>query len=345
MPLPPLPLDPAGRLFFSATFLEMPCDQERAYYFLNQRVGAKTIALDFGSMLHLGLEMWYRQKEFNTPASEVLAKISRVLEVGFAKIELPDGDGRTLNRAQEILEHYVAKYENEQEKPLLFDQPFPCKQCQEAPTEPCEWCNNTRQTRLMSETSFAKHLFTYSAPDQEISIFFRGFIDLIVQTPEGLFTLDFKSGSQVAKSFWNALRLSSQQKGYVWVAQHLLGTAFGGYIIRALRTTDVPQYVRDGMLSRKGTSKTSEKWWDETLQEQKFYLFPDMLAEWEKNAKMVITNFLNSYFAGEFVRNFSCCERKNHTCAYAEVCSTFPIEAREMVLQSGLFKQKEKPKK
>ena len=140
-------------------------------------------------------------------------------------------------------------------------------------------------------------------------------------------------------SFFDGKRMSSQPKGYCWAFQHLTGKPVHGYIISAIRSKEIPQYVLNGKTFGKGDkAKTPEQWWNESLQREKFILKETDLAEWEVNTITLIEELLWHYRRGYMpmrIGNEHACVNYGK-CAYYDVCSLHP-EDRLRLLSSGQY--------
>lgn len=224
---------------------------------------------------------------------------------------------------------------------------------------PCLWCNGTGLTSVMSEIPFAVKLFDYEdytsiehrynasgdllleSHPTVIPIYYHGFIDLLISRNGLLYVMDFKSTSQLGQSYWDDKKAIAQPKGYAWALEQLLGVKVHGYLIRAIRTVPPPKYVAEGRPNTKGEFKKISDWWDESLSQQSFELGPGELDEWKDNAIAQVKQFFYHHSQGLFPQNKSVCVGKYGKCQYYEVCSTFPVADREILLNSSLFKDKE----
>ena len=234
------------------------------------------------------------------------------------------------------------------------------------PSNHCLWCNGTGDTSVMSEIPFAVKLFDFIIPDWQankypviyrqathdwinvfgkqgkaIPIYYHGFIDLLISRNGLLYVMDFKSTSQLGQSYWDDKKAIAQPKGYSWALEQLLGVKVHGYLIRAIRTVPPPKYVAEGRPNTKGEFKKISDWWDESLSQQSFELSPGELDEWRDNAIAQVKQFFYHHSQGLFPQNKSVCVGKYGKCQYYEVCSTFPVADREILLNSSLFKDKE----
>ena len=313
--------------------------------------------MNFGSHMHSAFELWARQQEFGTSEAEIEEKVARLLEEEFRKEPTEDGDFRTLNWALEIYRQHSKRFGQTEYKLMRYKEPQPCKYCEGRGyntsevdgieiVNNCLWCNETGRSSIMAEVPFALPLFTYTSKSntalKPIPVFYHGFVDLPVVIGEQTFILDYKTASRLGSGFFEDKKMSAQQKGYCWAFENLTGIKVAGFLVRALRTIEPPIYVVKGEASKKGEFKKIEDWWDESIQEERFYLGQGELEEWRLNTISLVEQFM-----GHYERDFmpqtglwGQCVGKYGKCAYFDACSTFPASDRSLILNSGLYKQK-----
>lgn len=362
--LPPLPLID-GAFFVSSSFLEevQRCSRASQFYKLDARVLDKPAsALNFGKHLHSALEMHYRLTEFNLSQEETTQRVETLLAQAFTESPNVTDDHRTLNWATELYKRYAEKYQFENFDLLQYKEPQPCKYCltikQDNPGKPCPWCNGTGQSKVMSEVSFAFKLFDYEPDTEEeksvlfaktglfsIPIYYHGYLDLPVSVSGQIFILDFKTAFQLGNSFFEDKKMKAQQKGYCYGLQETTSLNPAGFIIRAIRSTAPPLWLTKGeeTSNRPRNGKEPKKlsdWWNDALQEERFYLGDGELEEWKLNSIALVEEFFWHYQRGYFPKKDSTCAAP-FRCQYFDVCSTFPASDRDFILKSGLFKDKE----
>ena len=354
----PIPLS-NGAMFVSSSFLDtLICPRASQYYKINARVGDRgSTAMIFGQHLHSALSLYYRLQEYNLPHDTIMSRVSTLLEMEFASHPTDQDDWRNLNWAMEIFQQLVQKYRDEEFQVVRYKEARPCTKCVgmgkaediSHPDNPvqaethCLWCNGTGLTSVMSEIPFAVKLFDHLDYEKQrsIPIYYHGFIDLLISRNGLLYVMDFKSTSQLGQSYWDDKKAIAQPKGYSWALEQLLGVKVHGYLIRAIRTVPPPKYVAEGRPNTKGEFKKISDWWDESLSQQSFELGPGELDEWKDNAIAQVKQFFYHHSQGLFPQNKSVCVGKYGKCQYYEVCSTFPVADREILLNSSLFKDKE----
>lgn len=363
----PLPLI-NGALFVSSSFLDtLVCPRMSQYYKIDAKVANKNSnAVIFGQHIHTALSLHYRLQEYNLSKEDVLNRVRLVLEQEFTSTPVDEEDWRNLNWALETYQQLTKKFEFEEFDLMRYKEPKSCKKCHgqgvaDAITHPdnptdnkvaCLWCNGTGLTSVMSEIPFVVKLFDYEAPegmfigpDVEapviIPVYYHGFIDLLVSQRGLLKVMDFKSTSQLGRSYWDDKKAIAQPKGYCFAVEQLLNHKTHGYIIRAIRTIPPPKYVTDGTASKKGEFRKISDWWDESLSEESFDLGEGETEEWRLNAIKQVEGFLHNYERGFFPQQKTICVGKYGRCQYYDLCSTFPIADREIILNSTMFKSKQ----
>ena len=345
-----------GAMFVSSSFLDtLVCPRASQYYKINARVGDRgSTAMIFGQHLHSALSLYYRLQEYNLEHDTIMSRVSTLLEMEFASHPTDQDDWRNLNWAMETFQQLVQKYRDEEFQVVRYKESRPCTKCNGSPSAynnngfaVCLWCNGTGLTSVMSEIPFAVKLFDYEEVWNDghtkgyIPIYYHGFIDLLISRNGLLYVMDFKSTSQLGQSYWDDKKAIAQPKGYSWALEQLLGVKVHGYLIRAIRTVPPPKYVAEGRPNTKGEFKKISDWWDESLSQQSFELGPGELDEWKDNAIAQVKQFFYHHSQGMFPQNKSVCVAKYGKCQYYEVCHTFPIADREILLNSTMFKDKE----
>lgn len=167
-----------------------------------------------------------------------------------------------------------------------------------------------------------------------VPVIYTGRIDLPISIDGQIFVNDFKTTSMLGDMFWNEMRMTAQQRGYVWAFQELTGKPVAGYMITALRTKEPPQYVTNGT-SRGGKSQSPEQWWNESFDRQRFLLDPVHITEWKHNTIDLVEEFFWHYGRGHLPQKTKWCNSYGK-CPYFDVCLLHPND-RPAFLQSGLF--------
>lgn len=355
----PLPLE-NGALFISASFLERleTCPRSAQYYKLDNRISiGNASGLNFGKILHSALELYNIRQGEGDSQDVIDQKVLSLLEKEFSTHPPEDSDHRNLNWAVEIYQNYVKQFEFDQYQLLKYEEPILCPDCQgqEEKQGVCLSCNHTGKRSVMAEVPFAVKLFDYSPSNDDsralfaaqtglfsIPIYYHGYIDLPVKLQDQIFVLDYKTTSVLGASFWDDKKMSAQQKGYCWAMQESTGMDVAGYVVRAIRTSKIPDSTRNGTPNKRtGEVASISKWWSKSFPEEKFYLGTNELQEWKENAIALVEEFLWHYSRGYFPKKTQWCSGRFGRCQYFEVCSVFPPEDRPLILNSGLFKSKD----
>lgn len=357
MNLPPLPLV-EGAFIIDNSGLELlqTCARAHEYNRLRKRIlAAGKPALDFGSAIHLALEWRYRNCKNDSPGVFDEDEQADVLSTFFAEHPMPEDDFRNLNYAMELIKRYNIKYAIEPFNLMEYAEPIACGHCEgkgwsqphlnttsseldKEATIPCPFCQGTGENSVMVELPFLLPLFTYEVNGfPPIPILYSGRIDLPVTWDEQLIIIDHKTTSMIGGNYFEEAKLSAQQQGYAWAFEQLTGQKVGGYCINALRSKDVPQYVRNGK-SYNGT--TAAQWWEESLQRDITYLRPNQLEEWKHNTIELIHRFFWHYIRGYFPMETKWCFGKFGKCPYFETC-ILPPESRETMLMSDRYTNNE----
>lgn len=358
--LPPLPLIDGALFVDNSGWIESmsTCNRLAQYKNLNKRIGAgEKPALNFGSAIHLGLEYRYAKYK-NGPVDDAYYNdMAAILTDFYNEHPVPLDDWRGLNWTMTLLRKYNEKNITEGWNLLAYDTPIDCPQCggeTAVSSSKCLWCQGTGKREAMVELAFGLPLFTWKGElwfDEaaatggpykkhlEIPIIYTGRIDLPISIDGQIFVMDHKTTGMLGSSFFDAKRLSSQQRGYCWAFQELAKKPVAGYVINAIRTKEPPQYVTAGG-ERKSTSKTTnpQTWWEESFQREKFLLQPGQLDEWKQNVISLIEEFLWHYSRGYMPMRTG----NEHACVNYGKCQFFDVcrlhsDDRGMMLASGLF--------
>lgn len=333
--LPPIPLT-NGVFFIDNSTIELfnTCPRAVQYSKLNSRVTASnSAALTFGSAVHLALEYRYVTCA-NQPVDGFYNQdVAKLLASYYELNPVPVEDFRNLNWALETTKRYNDKYSLEEFSMMEFNEPHACKYCIHDGNE-CIWCKGSREQRLMVELPFAIRL----GEVQGTEIYYSGRIDLPVMIDGKLYVLDHKTTSVLGPTFFDDKKMSAQQKGYAWAMEQLTGHKVHGYIVNAIRAKEPPQYVTQGKESKYSGKKMSpETWWSEGLQRERFLLNEGELDEWKDNLLAQVEEFFWHYSRGFFPKKTAWCVGKYGRCQYFEVCSLYPPQDREVLLNSGIF--------
>ena len=322
----------------------MTCPRALRYKQLDRRIPiAESAALNFGSAIHLALEYRYRHYESSPVDVFYQDGLTPILSQHFDEHPTPMDDWRTINWCMELVNKYNDRYGQEEFSLLRYKEPKACPQCQGngwrwkegTASLPCYWCHGLGKTEVMVELPFALSLFETTHAGKKIHIMYTGKIDLPNVKEGGIWVDDHKSASQLGPSFFERMKMSSQQKGYAWAFEQLTGEKVVGFEINAIRSKEPPQYVINGTENKRGKSQSPEMWWKETFQREKYRLRPDDLVEWKGNVINILEEFLWNYARGVAPMKTMWCNQFGR-CPYYDVCS-MEQQDRGVYLASGLF--------
>jgi len=340
---PPLPLIDGCMFMDNSSWLTPMsiCHRLLEYSQLHRRVGkGEKVGANFGSAFHLAMEHRYRNYGSKEVDQLYYQSTQTMLTQFFADHPVPENDWRGLNWAMEVIRQYNDRYPNE-EFNLLTDKDG--KPMVEVPfvAKIMDWSGELPK----QPGPILQQLIGYTDPNiarYTIPIYYCGRVDLPIFYDGKIFILDFKTTSMMSTAFFDAKRMSSQQKGYCWGFKQATGTTPEGYIVRAIRTKEPPQYVLNGEMSRRGTKQSPEQWWSESFQEERYYLNDDALDEWQQNTIEKIEEFFYHYQRGylPMTTQEENCTRFNGKCQFYEVCR-LQTKDREQMLKSNMFTENE----
>ena len=173
----------------------------------------------------------------------------------------------------------------------------------ELPTEQAVWIKKTYEqyARYYWPTETWKTLFVEKSffqtlyEDDNLKITYHGKIDLVVQSPEGIYLVDHKTTSRKL----HAYSLSNQFLGYSW-------------------STGVSYFYLNEIGLQQSASYTPERKFKRHILS---YNKP-LLNEWARNAVFAVKQFLAYQITGFFPRNFSSCKSMYGPCIFTSICES-----------------------
>lgn len=337
-PLPPLPLISNHLFIDNSGWMESmsTCPRALQYKSLNLRImNGEKPSLNFGSAIHLALEYRYANYAAKIVDETYYNNLATLLTEFFTLHPTPDGDWRTLNWAMAMIRKYNDRYPVEDFRLMEYEEAVRCAHCQGLwNLDKCIFCSSTGLRTTMVELPFAIPLYTH----KEITVVYTGKIDLPILTSDGIFILDHKTTSMMGSQFFDEMKMSAQQKGYVWAFEQLTGQKVRGYYINAIRTKEVPQYVLKGKDFKASSGKVSntETWWSENFQREKFLVDDATTSLWRNNTIDLCEEFFFNYERGVMPQKTAWCVGKYGKCGYFNVCS-LANEDRLTFLNSGEY--------
>jgi hypothetical protein len=285
-----LSLDPIlrnGALFIDASTLEgrfMTCPREYFYYGVRKRERSEgKEGLMFGSFMHDHLlTPHYR----GTPPD-----IEEALRTHFPNA-LSD-DYRNGGYAKEVWNTYTKSYPNE---------PFTVLRDAEG--------------ALCVEKSFAVPICNVNG----IPVIWCGRMDLIVQWPdEPPSPLDHKTSAMGGETVWEQYSNSTQQTGYVWALQQLLGVKCESYCINLILTR---------RLTKTGAGVECVR--------QRFTVQQPIIDSFPEHVAGIVDHMFRCFEKEHFPMHTAQCTRKYGRCEFLPVCKLAP-DQRESILSTGLY--------
>ena len=242
----------------------------------NWRPTEKAEALEKGDLMHRMLKHYYLQRKAGR--TDMHAVIDEAVNVGRAATIEMDLSDSTVDENIKQFRAYAVYYNQDGWKPLEVEQ------------------------------SFSKVLYRREdSPELDgLQILYEGVIDLIAETPHGIFVIDHKTASRRS----SPARLSNQFMGYAW--------ATGSWNI---------------IINRIGFQKTLSE--QERFQRIFHSYNQQLIDEWVEQT-VYWTNMLVGYIDNNyFPPNFTSCD-KYSGCIFQEVCEAIP-DVRDFKLQTKFY--------
>jgi len=273
------------------------CARKVNYEFLqNWRPTEKAEALEKGDLMHRMLAHYYRARmENRTDTANVIQESAEIALKASVDMELSQS---TVEENIMQFKSYALFYSNDGWRPLEVERPF--SKVLYRKDDEVIW--RVGDTIATEGTPGA----TGTVVREGLQILYEGVIDLIADTPHGIFVVDHKTASRRS----TPSKLSNQFMGYSW--------ATGSY---------------NFVVNRIGFQKTLKE--SERFQRPFLSYNSQILKEWAENA-IYWTRALVGYIdTGFFPPNFTSCD-KYSGCIFQKVCEAIP-EVREFKLQTNFY--------
>lgn len=262
----------------------------------NWRPTEKAEALEKGDLMHRMLAHYYRAKlEGRTDINVAIEEAVELAHVASINMDLNES---TIDENIMQFKAYCLYYQNDGWKPLEVERPF-SKVLYRREDEVVWRVGDvvaTEQTPNAVKTVLSEGL----------QILYEGVIDLIADTPHGIFVTDHKTASRRS----TPSKLSNQFMGYCWATESF-----------------------NFIVNRIGFQKTLAA--SERFQRPFLSYNKQILDEWAQNA-IYWTKMLVHYIdTGFFPPNFTSCD-KYSGCIFQKVCESIP-EVREFKLVSNFY--------
>jgi len=301
------------------------CAKSAEYKLVDAREAPPKAALTYGSAVHEGLEVYYRDKTLGIKSdTEMRQDMFAAAQVPFEKQPVPLDEWRTSDRAIDTLQRYMKHYEHEdivvqtRDNVPLVEMPFslPLTVLEYAPTQ-----LNWKFSELVDPSTYPDELADKPVEVNRINVYWTGKIDLVL-TLDGRDTWisDHKTTSMLGGTYWADFELSNQTIGYNWAGWKIIGELPRGLLLNVI-------YSRPPLKS--GLVKTE-------FHRHRYYYRQDQIEEWEYNTSILVSDFCSNLLRGEFPMMFRWCVGKYGVCPYHDVCKS-PASQRRMVLNTDLY--------
>jgi hypothetical protein len=262
----------------------------------NWRPTEKAEALEKGDLMHRMMAHYYRARMANrSDWAKVIDECVMIAREASVDMELAES---TVDENIMQFKAYCVWYQQDGFKPLEVERPF-SKVLYRREDEKIWRVGDIVATENTpgAEATVVK---------EGLQILYEGVIDLIADTPHGIFVVDHKTASRRSRPS----RLSNQFMGYAW--------ATGSWNI---------------LINRIGFQKTlGEK---ERFQRISLSYNKQLLEEWGQQAIWWTKMLVHCIDVGYFPPNFTSCD-KYAGCIFEEVCTAIP-DVREFKLQTNFY--------
>lgn len=274
------------------------CGRKVNFEFLqNWRPTEKAPALEKGDLMHRMLAHYYRaRKEGRSDFPVVVDEAVEIARVAATEMELTDSD---VDENVKQFKEYAVFYSNDGWRPLEVERPFSKVLYRREDEEIWRLSNGTIVTPNTPDA-------TKEVLSEGLQILYEGVIDLIADTPHGIFVVDHKTASRRS----TPTKLSNQFMGYSW--------ATGSY---------------NFIVNRIGFQKTLKV--EERFQRPFLSYNKQILDEWAQNAIWWTKMLVHWIDTGFFPPNFTSCD-KYAGCIFQKVCESIP-EVREFKLMTNFY--------
>lgn len=302
-PLPPLPLVD-GHLLMDNSGLDLArCPRLFELQFLRRRVLASSKAgRNFGSTLHAGLAVQYRQCDVKPITPEAIPLVHEAMRTWLETNPQPLEDFRNFNHACTVMQAYWDNYRG----------------------EPWKIIQNQQGERII-EASFALPFRTVMG----IPVIWCGKIDTGIEDNNGVWSFDTKSAFQFGELWEAGMAMDPGQLGYVWALKQAVrpGTPVQGYIINGIRI--------------RRPKKNDEYLGVAPVDHSDFLRIPhhvsdEIIDEWVENTVHLIEDIITYHQKGFFPMRRSQCVPKYGRCDMYDVCST-GLASRDSALESNMY--------
>jgi hypothetical protein len=293
------------------------CPLSALYYLVYRREAhAKNAALTFGGAIHAGLHEYYL-------GNDVAAQDHAITQY-FLDNPSPPDEYRTAPTALAVMRHYrVRATFDDYHWTLLRDDAGPLlERAFELPLCVIE-VNRELQLPSWPEPKFVA----------SVHCAWSGRIDALAVCNNAIRIVDHKTSSIDGDQFVQSFQLSNQVLGYLWAARQLwpdyAPSAFCLNAIRLKRHIPGADLVAKGPRGGEPPLKFYRAYFDYS---------PDRMAQWEANAKALISDLVHCLVREYFPAYTKSCFNKYGQCQYHDVCIADDPMVRKALLASDLYR-------
>lgn len=301
------------------------CAKSAEYKLVHAREAPPKAALTYGSAVHEGLEVYYRDKTLGIKDESTMRQdMFAAAQVPFEKQPVSLDEWRTADRAIDTLQRYMKHYEHDeievqvQDNVPLVELPF------SLPLGVVEYephLLDYKFCEIVDPTTYPDELANNPVEITKVNIYWTGKIDLaILLDGKDDWISDHKTTSLLGPTYWTDFEISNQTVGYCWAGQKIFNRPFRGLLLNVI-------YSRPPLKS--GLKKTE-------FHRKRYYYRQDQIDEWESNTLTLCSDFISNLMRGEFPFMYRWCVGKYGVCPYHDVCKA-PAAQREMILNTDLY--------
>lgn len=262
----------------------------------NWRPNEKVEAFEKGDLMHKMLAYYYRARMAGR--SDVSKYVDEAVELAWVSAVDMELTESTVEENIKQFREYAQYYDRDAWRPLEVERPF--SKVLYRREDDVEW--RVGDVIATDATPGAEKIVLREG----LQILYEGIIDLIADTPHGIFVVDHKTSSRRS----HTSRLSNQFMGYSW--------ATGTY---------------NFIINKVGFQKTLKP--KDRFVRQMISYNDQLLREWQQQAIYWIGQLIKYIDTGYFPPNFTSCD-KYSGCILESVCESIPM-VREFKLQTNFY--------
>lgn len=298
------------------------CPRSYAFNNIYGRSPEPKSALTFGSAIHRGLELYYKNRPVNEIIEGVVATFPSKSDSFLDELlgaETSSREWRTPELAVDTILEYMKTYPKECEtwEVMTFNgEPaveigFSIPLMETKIDSLCNWPQSTLVVGSNDHSPF--HV-------KNLTVFWTGKLDLLVRMRQSgaIKVLDHKTSSIASGQFLDDFILSQQTLGYTWAGREMLEEPVDGLIL---------DLIVNRQPTRTGTARALSRY---------PYPYPEWrLDEWRTNVVSHIIKLLHDLFQLDFPMSPKWCIGKYGKCPYHSICSLPPEQRLDALEGSG----------